>query len=132
MSDLVLSLVSTGTPEHPRFLIADPQQRFWTGEGWSEKEAGGRLYVCMNTAGLAIQETLLAQHGHKPVRRFTAPVSVDLYANTDLTLDEITDWLVKVARLYIDAERHGNGPAEGTLGLCHIDWSQLQEVKTDN
>ena len=129
MSDLILSLVSTGTPQHPRFQIADPQQRLWTGEGWSEEEGEGRLYICVNTAGRAIQEILLAQHGEKPLRRFTAPVHVDLYSDSDLTPDQITDWLVKVARLVMDSEKHGNGPTSGSLGLTWIDWSQLREIK---
>ena len=128
MSDLILSIIATGTSNHPRFVVADPNQRFWTGESWTDEEAEGRLFVCVNNAGRAIQEILLAEHGHQPVRRFTAPVSIDLYADTDLSLDEITDWLAKVARLTIDAEAHGNGPAEGALGLCNIDWSKLREI----
>lgn len=66
------------------------------------------------------------------MRRFTAPVSVDLYADTDLSVDEITDWLVKVARLIIDAETHGNGPVEESLGLCNIDWSKLREIEDND
>lgn len=128
MADLVLSLVRTGTPQHPRFLIADPQQRIWTGSGWSEKEVEGRLYVSVNDAGRAIQEILLAEHGEKPLRRFVPPVHLDLYANTDLNLDEISDWLLKVSRLVMDAETHGNGPVAGSLGLTWIDWSQLREI----
>ena len=128
MSDLTLSIISTGTCKHPRFQIADPQRRFWTGKDWGDEESKARLYVSINDAGRAIQDILLVEHGHKPVRRFTARVSVDLYADTDLSVDEITDWLVKVARLTIDAETHGNGPVEGTLGLCNIDWSKLREI----
>ena len=109
MSDLILSLISSGTSSHLRFLVADPQQRFWTGSGWSFEEAEGRLYVSVNDAGRAIQEILLVQYGDKPVRRFVAPVYIDLYADTYLTLDQINDWLVRVARLSIDAETHGNG-----------------------
>lgn len=61
MPDLILSILATGTTDHPRFLVADPQNRFWTGKDWSPEEAEGRLYVCVNTAGSAIQEILLAQ-----------------------------------------------------------------------
>ena len=129
MSDLILSIISTGTTKHPRFQVAGPQQRFWTGEGWTEEEAEGRLYLCVNTAGSAIQEILLAQYSDKPLRRFTAPVCVDLYADTDLSMDQIVEWLVNVARLTIDAERHGIGPISGSLGLTWIDWSQLKEIK---
>lgn len=127
MSDLILSLISTGTSQHPRFLIADPQYKFWTGDRWTDVEAEGRLYVSVNDAGRAIQTILLAEHDHKPLRRFVAPVYLDLYAETDLNLDQIGDWLIKVARLSIDAETHGNGPS-GSLGLTWIDWTQLREI----
>ena len=79
MPDLILSIISTGTSEHPRFFVADPQQWLWTGKGWSEEEAEGRLYLCVNTAGRAIQDILLTQYGDKPLRRFTAPVYVDVF-----------------------------------------------------
>ena len=102
MSDLVLSIIATGTTEHPRFFVSDPNQRFWTGASWSNEEAEGRLYVCVNTAARAIQEILLAQYGDKPVRRFVAPVHLDLHSDTDLTMEQITSWLVKVARLVIE------------------------------
>ena len=130
MSDLILSLVATGPPDYPRFIIADPDSKFWTGDEWSDNESEARLFVSVNDAGRAIQEILLAQHGHKPMRRFVAAVSVDLYADTHLSLDEITDWLVKVARLTIDSQTHGNGPVAGTLGLCQIDWSKLREIRS--
>lgn len=128
MPDLILSIIATGPPQHPRFQIADPQQRFWTGSGWSEEEAEGRLYVSVNDAGRAIQEILLAEHGEKPLRRFTAPVHVDLYSDSELSLDQLSDWLLKVSRLVMDTETHGNGPVAGSLGLTWIDWSKLREI----
>lgn len=130
MSDLVLSLVSTGTTQHLRFLIADSQCKFWTGKDWSEKESDGCLFASVNDAGQAVQEIMLAEYGDKPMRRFVAPVFLDLYADTDLTLDQITEWLVKVARLTMDAEQHGNGPVAESFGLTKIDWSKLKEIKT--
>ena len=107
-----------------------PNYNCWTGTDWAEYEADGRLYVSVNGAGLAIQEILLAEYGQKPMRRFVAPVYVGLYSETDVTLNEITEWLVRVARLTVDAERHGNGPVEESLGLTMIDWSKLKETKT--
>ena len=129
MPDLILSIFVTGPTDHPRYQIANPDLEFWTGKNWTDEESEALLFATVNDAGRAIQEIQLAEHGDKPLRRFTAPVSVDLYAESNLTADEIGDWLVKVARLTIDAETHGNGPKEGTLGLCHIDWGQLREIK---
>ena len=131
MSDLILSLVSTGPPEHPRYLISDPQCKFWTGSEWSDEEVDGCLFASVNDAGRVVQELLLAQHDNKPVRRFIAPVYLDLYADTHLTIDQITEWLAKVARLTMDAEMHGNGPVAESLGLTMIDWSKLKEIKAE-
>ena len=131
MSDLILSLVATGTPEHPRFLIADPNENFWTGEDWSDEETDGCLFASVNDAGQTVQEILLAQHGDKPMRRFVAPVYVDVFSDTNLTQDQIKEWLVKVARLTMDAEAHGNGPVDDSLGLTLIDWNKLREIKAE-
>ena len=131
MSNLVLSIIATGTSQHPRFLISDSSDRFWTGSDWTEHEADGCLFASVNDAGRAIQEILLAEYGQKPMRRFVAPVYVDLYSETDVTLDQIKDWLFKVSRLTVDAEMHGNGPVEESLGLTLIDWSELKEIKTE-
>lgn len=131
MPDLILSIFVTGPPAHPRYQIADTESNFWTGDDWSANEADARLYATVNDAGHAIQGILLAEHGDKPVRRFTAPVCIDLYSDAPLTLDQMRNWLVKVARLTIDAEQHGNGPVEGTLGLSRIAWNELREIDSE-
>ena len=131
MPDLILSIFVTGPPDHPRFIIADPDSKFWTGDDWTDTESEARLYANINDAGRAIQEILLSELGDKPLRRFAAPVYFNLYADADLTLDVISDWLVRAARLTIDPERHGNGPVEETLGLLQIDWNKLREIDTD-
>ena len=86
----------------------------------------------MNDATLAIQEILLTDHGHKPLRQFVAPVYVDLYSDADLSEKEIRDWLCKTARLTVDPEPHGNRPVEGTLGLCRIEWRHLREIEHED
>lgn len=130
MSDLVLSLVVTSL-DHPRYLISDQQCKFWTGSEWSDEEADGCLFASVNDAGRVVQELLMAQHDDKPVRRFIAPVYLDLYADTHLTIDQIKEWLLKVARLTMDAEAHGNGPVDDSLGLTLIDWSKMREIKAE-
>lgn len=131
MSDLILSIFVTGPPAHPRYQIASPDLEFWTGNSWTNDESEARLFASVNDAAMAIQEILLTDHEHKPLRQFVAPVYLDLYSDADLSQKEIREWLSKTARLTVDAERHGNGPVEGTLGLLHIEWSQLREIKAD-
>lgn len=61
MSDLVLSLIQCGPPEHTRFVIANPDLEFWTGENWTDEESEARLFASVNDAGRAIQEILLSR-----------------------------------------------------------------------
>lgn len=132
MPDFILSIHVTGPPDHPRFIIADADSKFWTGDEWSDEEAEARLFASVNDAALAIHEILLAEHGHKPHRQFVAPVYIDLFADADLSEKEIRDWLVRAARLTIDPDKHGNGPVEGTLGLCRIEWRHLREIENED
>lgn len=125
---IVLSLVSRGSPEFPRYAIADQFLRYWTGETWSDDEDHGLLFADPNTACDEMQKLLMVDYMDKPVRRFRAPIYVDLYTANDVTLRDLKDWLFKVSRLLIDSPKHGNGPVEGSLGLCQIDWSELEEV----
>ena len=132
MPDQDLLIVKTGSLEHSRFLISDHQFRVWTGDDWSAKESDGRLYVTSNDANEAIQEIMRAQYADKPLRRFVAPVVVDLYSDTELSLEEIAKWLSKVSRLTIDPDQHGNGPVEGSIGLTRIDWHELREIQAED
>jgi hypothetical protein len=66
---------------------------------------------------------------NRPVRRFRAPVYLDLFSDKPIPLKELTDWLVKVSKLLIDSPRFGNGPIEGSLGLARIQWNELEEIK---
>ena len=127
MSDQILSIFETGTSDHPRFLITDPLRRIWTGEYWADDIADGRLYLSVNDAALAIQQIMRAQHGDKPLRRYVAPVVVDVYSDNELSLDEIAKWLSKVSQLIIDSDKNGNGPVEGSLGLTRIEWGELRK-----
>lgn len=127
---MILSVHRAGTPKFPRYFISDQFMRVWTGDGWSDDERDGLLYGDSPEACRVVQRLLTLEYIDKPVRRFRAPVYLDLFSDTPLTKDEITRWLAKVARLIIDSPRHGNGPVEGTLGLVRIGWGELKEIKS--
>jgi hypothetical protein len=126
---IILSVHPAGTPQYPRYFISDQYKRVWTGEGWSEDERDGLLYGDSNAACVEIQRLLKLEFLEKPVRRFRAPVYLDLFADKPLTKQEIARWLGKVSKLLIDAPEHGNGPVEGTLGLVRIEWGEMKEVE---
>ena len=132
MSDPTPLIYETGSLEHQRFLISDPDDRFWTGTDWSDKKSDARLFASSNDAAEAVQQILRAQHRDQPVRRYVAPVVVDLYSDRELPLEEIAKWLSKVSRLIIDPEQHGNGPVEVSLGLARIEWGELREITLED
>ena len=124
---IVLSLAPTGSTEFPRYRIHDQFLRYWTGESWSLEEDEGTVYEDVNAACTEMQRLLMLPYMDKKVRRFSAPVYLELYGDDDVPLDKVREWLHNVARLFIDAPKFGNGPMEGTLGLTHIQWGQLEE-----
>ncbi len=126
---IILSVHSAGTPQFPRYFISDQFKRVWTGEGWSEDERDGLLYGVPNDACVEVQRLLMLDYVDKPVRRFRAPVYVDLFSDKELTKEQVARWLVKVSKLLIDSPEHGNGPVEGTLGLVRIEWGEMREVE---
>jgi hypothetical protein len=126
---IILSVHTAGTPQFPRYFISDQYKRVWTGESWSDDEGDGLLYGESNAACVEVQRLLLLDYMDKPVRRFRAPVYLDLFTDKELTKEQIARWLVKVSRLLIDSPQHGVGPLSGTLGLVRIEWGELKGVK---
>jgi len=122
----VFSLLSVGMPLFPRYLVMDQHGQFWNGADWSDKETEGLLYDNVNAAGKAIQQLLMNQCQYRTNRRYVAPVEFHLYSDEDVPQALIVDWFLKVSRLIVDGQSHGNGPTEGTVGLLSIDWSRLR------
>ncbi|HMP57722.1 MAG TPA: hypothetical protein PKD86_00090 [Gemmatales bacterium] len=126
---MILSVHRAGSPQFPRYFISDQFNRVWTGDGWSEDERNGLLYGDSPEACIEVQRLLQLEYMDKPMRRFRAPVYLDLFADESLPTVQIVRWLAKASRLLIDSPEQGNGPAEGTLGLVRIEWGEIQEVK---
>ena len=126
---IVLSLINMGTPDFPRFAISDQFLRYFDGQNWTPDQSRALLFSDDNLACHEMQRLLMLDYMGKPLRRFRAPVYIDLYASNEVTLDQLAAWLVRVAKLLIDSPKHGNGPVEGTLGLCRINWDELEEIK---
>jgi hypothetical protein len=127
---IVLSLVPTGSPDLPRYRIADPSLNYWTGERWSEFEEDGIVFENANDGAKEIQKLLMLQYMNRPLRRFKAPVYLDLYTDHNVSKEEVVNWLGHVARLIMDAQTFGNGPIEGALGLIRIEWGETEEMKS--
>ena len=126
---IILSVHRAGSPQFPRYFISDQYKRVWTGEDWSDNERDSLLYSDSPEACLEVQRLLQLEYMDKPMRRFRAPVYLDLYADEPLPAVQIVRWLAKASRLLMDSPEHGNGPVEGALGLVRIEWGEIQEVR---
>lgn len=125
---IILSVHQKGTPGFERFVISDAHLRYYDGhEGWTENESKALLYANSNQACLEVQRLLRLHVGDTPVRRFKAPIYVELHGTLDISRDELVQWLVKASKLLIDAPRHSNGPRDA-LGLTMIDWGELRAI----
>ncbi len=125
---IVLTVHRRGVPEFERFVISDQYLRYWTGAEWSSKENEAQVFCNNNEALERVQKLLLLDLGPMPVRRFQAPIFLDLYSEQEISVRDLQIWLTRIAKLLMDTPRHGNGPLQGTLGLTWIDWSQLKEL----
>ncbi len=126
----VLSLHQMGTSAFARYSIGDQFLRYFDGHGWTTEANKALLFSDSNFACQEMQRLLMIDYADRPLRRFRAPVCIDLFSEGPVSLEDLQDWLVKVSKLLIDSPTHGNGPLEGTLGLCRILWSELEEIES--
>ncbi len=131
---IILSLVDTGTPDYPRYMIADQYLRYWAEGAWTEQNDTKKaaLYVDAEAAITEINRLLMVEYGGKRLYRFKASVYIDLHTDNPIEIKELQLWLMRVSKLVMDAPRFGNGPVAGSLGLCHINWDELTELKDEN
>jgi len=120
---IILSVVAAGSEKFMRFRIADCYLRFWSGEDWVADEEKGLMYASSNEACIEVQRLLLLDYVDRPMKRYRAAVYVDLYSNEQITLSELKRWAAKSSKLLMES----NGPRKA-LGLCRIEWSELEEI----
>jgi hypothetical protein len=100
----------------------------WDDERQEFVEKGGTLYYRVNDATTKMREILLAEHGDKRMRLFTAPITLELYCDDDINQETIENWCLKATRLILHADQHGMGPVNESLGLVSVNWGQLEEI----
>ena len=125
---MILTLENRGSIRHPRYVLMNSYGWVFDEEADEFVESGGTLYHDVNPATTKMREILLAEHGHKPVRKFRAPVYLELYTTEEIKQAEIEDWCLKATRLIIHADQHGMGPVNESLGLVSVNWGQLEEI----
>ena len=126
---ITYSVVPAGTVKYPRFRIANQYGQYWDGEDWVGEEHRGLAYANSNDACLEVQRLLMGEYNQLPVKKYCAPVMIDLFSNHEIPIEDLKQWLLKVSKLILNNDDHGNGPVNGSLGCISIDWGQLEEVK---
>lgn len=131
-SPMFLSVVQAGMPEYPRFKVADCHLRYWTGVEWVADESKGLMFASSNDACLEVQRLLKLHYGDLPVRRYRAPVFIDVHSDAAVPQDDLIRWLVRCSKLLLDTTNCGEGPTNGTLGSLTIQWGELEQVTTED
>jgi hypothetical protein len=127
----ILSVLAAGTPEHPRYVIADQYLRYFALEnGWSEQSdmSAATLFATCEEALRMVDTLLVVRHSDLPRKVYTAPVTIELFSPQEVSERDLQQWLMRVAKLILDTPQHGNGPVAGSYGSVRIDFSQLKEA----
>jgi hypothetical protein len=125
---MILTLENRGSIRHPRYVLMNSYGWCWDDEQQEFVEKGGTLYHDVNPATTKMREILLAEHGDKPVRKFRAPVYLELYTTEEVDQSVIEDWALRATRLILHADQYGMGPINDSLGLVSIFWGQMEEL----
>jgi hypothetical protein len=125
----VLTIEQRGDSAFGRWVVLNSFGWFWDDKLHVFVEDGGTLFCDVNSTCKKLQEILLAEHGHKPVRQFEAAVSLALYCDEEIKLEQVQDWCLKATRLILH-EDQGLGPLNA-FGLVSIDWNRLQETRPE-
>lgn len=128
---LILTIHNVGSVELDRHVISDQYLRYYTGSSWDLDIKKALLYHDGNEACDAVHQLLMTEFVGTPVRKFHSLVQIELFAGGAVTIAELQQWLVDIAKLVMDSPKLGNGPFQGTLGLVSINWDLLEEVQED-
>ena len=112
---LVLSTILKGTPDQPRYILANQSKNFWTGKGWTEDENDALLFHDETEIGQLSDTLHRIENLDRPVTKFVAPVEVEVFGDVDF--DKVQKWLMNASRLYV---------AGGQDAILSIDWNQLK------
>ena len=125
---MFLTLENRGTIELPRFVLMNSYGWCWDDERQDFVEEGGTLYYDVNSACAKMREILVAEHGDMPMRRFQAPIYLELYASEEIDQETIENWCLRATRLILHADQYGMGPINNSVGLVSVNWGQMEEL----
>jgi len=124
LNPFVLSIISKGTPQHPRYLIGN-QVQVWTGESWSLDEEDGLLYASEKDAKSSCMA--MSDFCQKPNFRFSCRIEIELKSDSPPDIEALRKWLSKNARLYVNDGLSSMDREHDSLIVAKVDFFGLVE-----
>jgi hypothetical protein len=128
---MIITIENRGTPEQPRYVIMNSYLWFWDEQKQEFVEKGGTLYSETSAASAAYREIILSEIEGKPVRKFVAPVYLELYTTEEIDQATIEDWCQRATRFIIHSDKAGMGPVNNSVGMLSVAWGHLKELNPE-
>ena len=113
-----------------RWFLINQFREYWTGEDFTPHKDFAMLYASLNEAKEVANTIMLQYHKQKKLTRYIAPVVVDLRCDEKLSVQEVSEWLIKHSRFILDIPIESDeGPLEGSYSTLVIKWSELEELE---
>lgn len=124
LNPFVLSIISKGTPAHPRYLIGN-QVQVWTGESWSLDEEDGLLFASEAEAKTSCLS--MSDFCQKPTFRFSCRIEIEVKADSPPDINALRSWLLKNARIYVNDGLSSLDGEHDSLIVTKVDFFGLEE-----
>jgi hypothetical protein len=129
MHPIIVPVIQTwGTPTSLRYAVTDTTGRYWTGSGWATRQRDALLYASHHDAAAAAHRILLRQFRRSPIyQQFVAPLELQVFAQAEITPDELKDFSKKLVKLSALYANFGTGPRSDSLVLPRLNWRKLTQ-----
>lgn len=124
LSPFVLSIISKGSPTHPRYVIGN-QVQVWTGDSWSLDEEDGLLYASKFDAKASCLS--MSDFCQKPNFRFSCRIEIEVKSESPPDIDALRKWFSKNARLYVNDGLSSMNGEHDSLIVAKVDFFGLVE-----
>jgi hypothetical protein len=130
MPPTIIPVVQTwGTLTSLRYAITDTTGRFWTGSGWATRQRDALLYSGHHDAAAAARRILWKQfqRRHTVYQKFVVPLELEVFANAEVSPDDLKDFSKKLVKLSALYANHGTGPTPDSLVLPRLNWGRMTQ-----
>ena len=125
----VMSLVTFGPPEFPRYALADQWNNYWDGKhrGKRGDHRAALLFADAKQAVEYAHKLLMVDYTNMTMRQFVMPLHITVQGE-GVSARDLQHWLMRATKLFIHSPKRGNGLLGGAFGICRIDYSDIKTV----